>query len=1016
MSSRRIILCSPFSGSVVALDQLADAVLARRLLGDGAAVEILGATVFAPAAATIKAVDATLRRVDLVTADGLHLTLQVGSGPSVAPTSGLQFTVVAGETVQRGQPLATLDVDRLAGCLDSLAGAMLITAAPPDWRVVALVAASGLVEAGITPLLTVTLEPNARHPGEIELVAPVSGFLVPLEHVPDPVFAQRLVGDGVSIDPINGEVVAPAAGVVTLLHASRHALTLVTAEGLELLLHVGIDTVGLRGEGFETLVKQGDTVHVGQPLLRFCPDLVGQRAASLLTQLLVANVERIAALRPSVGRVQAGRDVVCTVQLTATAPALAPATASSAPGNAVQSAPVVLPNPTGLHARPAAAIASLAKRYTSQLTVIRLASDLRPEASANARSLVAVLGLGTHQGDRVAILAHGTDAAEAAEAMATFIGSGSGEEVNAPAPPPTEAPRPTSTSARADGCLHGVSASSGLAIGRIHHLRKAAITVIERGETPNAEQARLADALAAASADLAARAAKDTDLSRRQILTAHGGLLADPDLLAATATGIAAGKSAAFAWQAAIQHQVSVLEGLDNPVLRERATDLRDVGRLVLTRLTGTADGPADIPLGSIIVAEELAPSDTSHFNPTTVLGFCTTTGGATSHVAILARSLGIPAVCGIDSGVLALVDGTLVVLDGTTGLLNPAPDSDTLRQAESRRAEWVARQARDRSVAHRPATTRDGVRIEVAANVTNATEASLGVDHGADGVGLLRSEFLFDHRSTAPSEEEQAEAYAAVARALGPERPLVVRTLDVGGDKPLPYLPLPREENPFLGLRGLRVSLQRPDLFRTQLRAILRAAGLARLHIMFPMVTSLDELRAARAILEEERIALGVPPVQVGVMIEVPAAALLSHQLAREADFFSIGTNDLTQYVLAMDRGHPQLARQADALHPAVLSAIRMTCEGARAHGRWVGVCGGLAGDELAVPALIGLGVDELSVPVPAIPTIKAAVARCDRHHCTALANELLTLSSAAEVRARLNADAEHLTATRTV
>lgn len=323
--------------------------------------------------------------------------------------------------------------------------------------------------------------------------------------------------------------------------------------------------------------------------------------------------------------------------------------------------------------------------------------------------------------------------------------------------------------------------------------------------------------------------------------------------------------------------------------------------------------------------------------------------------------------------------------------------------QARERLSARSTRAQEEKVEASASAVTRDGQRIEVVANVRNAQEAQQAVAQGAEGVGLLRSEFLFEERATAPSEDEQAVAYQAVAQALGAQRTLVVRTLDVGGDKPLPYLILPREDNPFLGLRGVRVSLEQPEMFRTQLRAILRAAGQARLHIMFPMIATVEELRQAKAMLAQEQAATGAPAIPVGVMIEVPSAALMASQLAREADFFSIGSNDLTQYTLAMDRGHPKLASQADALHPAVLKMMAMACDGAREHGKWVGLCGALASEPMAVPLLIGLGVTELSVSVPAIAAIKALVRRLSLAECQVLAREVLAMSSAAEVRERL-------------
>jgi phosphocarrier protein FPr len=307
------------------------------------------------------------------------------------------------------------------------------------------------------------------------------------------------------------------------------------------------------------------------------------------------------------------------------------------------------------------------------------------------------------------------------------------------------------------------------------------------------------------------------------------------------------------------------------------------------------------------------------------------------------------------------------------------------------------------------PAVTLDGHRIKVVANIGGVADAEEVPTLGGEGVGLLRSEFLFLQRPNPPQEAEQEATYLAIAKILGPERDLVVRTLDVGGDKPLAYLPMPPEINPFLGVRGIRLNLLGTDLFRAQIRAVIKAAPYTRLHIMFPMVAGIQELRSAKAIVLEEKEALGVTePVQIGIMVEVPAAAVLAEGLAKEADFFSIGTNDLTQYTLAIDRGHPRLAAMADALHPGVLRLIENTVIGAHKSGKWVGICGGLAGEILAVPVLVGLGVDELSVSVSSIPSVKAAVRKHRLPDCRQLATEVLSMMTAAEVRERLTAYAQ--------
>jgi phosphoenolpyruvate-protein phosphotransferase len=461
------------------------------------------------------------------------------------------------------------------------------------------------------------------------------------------------------------------------------------------------------------------------------------------------------------------------------------------------------------------------------------------------------------------------------------------------------------------------------------------------------------------------------------------------------------GASAAYAWRQAYTQQVDRVLALRNELLAGRAADLRDVGRRVLHLLVGREGAPHDVPPDSIVVAEDLAPSDAASLDRTRVRGFCTTMGSATSHVAILARGLGIPAVAGIDPRVLDVPAGTRVVLDGDAGTLRAEPSAAEEAEIARRQAASARRRAAELAVAAEPAVTRDGHRVEIVANVGDVDEARRVPGVGGEGVGLLRTEFLFMERRTAPTEDEQATVYEAIARALGPERIVVIRTLDVGGDKPLPYLPMAAEANPFLGERGIRLLLGRPEIFSVQVRAILRASRAGKVAIMFPMISTIAEWRAAREVVERERIALDVPPLQVGIMIETPAAALIADRFAREADFFSIGTNDLTQYTLAMDRTNPGLAPQVDALHPSVLRLIERAVAGAHAHARWVGVCGGLAGDPQAVPVLVGLGVDELSASVPIVPAVKAQVRTLSLEACRATAQLALDAADGAEVRA---------------
>jgi phosphoenolpyruvate-protein phosphotransferase len=836
-----------------------------------------------------------------------------------------------------------------------------------------------------------------RASGRIQLVAPLSGHLLPIETVPDPVFAQKMVGGGVSLDPVSQSLVSPCDGTVTQIHSAGHAVTITTTEGVEVLMHIGLDTVMLKGHGFTPRVKTGETVARGDVLIDFDADYVATHARSLLTQIVVTNMGLVRDLQTHAGDVIAGQDPILDI-------AIERATdAGDDAGETIVSSPAILiPNPAGLHARPAALLANAAKQFGAD---IRLQ---RGEQWANAKSVVAIMGMEVGHGDRVVVVAQGSDAQEAIRVLAPMIESGLNDEVSASAPIPIAAPKPESVRRPDSGdpnVLNGVAASSGLAVGNIFQLRRQEMLVVENASDPREEQRRLKGAIAKAKNQLEALQAKlqeQSDAPKAAIFEAHEELLDDPDLHSIADSLIAKGKSAGFAWREAVETHARVLESLNKELFVARAGDLRDVGRRVVESLAGGELGTLpEVPPDTILIAEDLSPSDTASLDRSRVRGFCTTLGGATSHVAILARSLDIPAVAGIDPRVLHLPNGTPVILDGTKGTITLAPNEGEVKRIRERQQRQRACRAADLETAHGPATTIDGERIEVVANIGGPADAEQVIQLGGEGVGLLRSEFLFMNRVQAPTEDEQFEAYSTVARTLGPGRPLIIRTLDVGGDKPLPYLPIPREENPFLGERGIRVGLNRPDMLRAQLRAILRASAHGSVRIMFPMIATLAELREARKLLAEEQARLGVGPIEVGIMIEIPAAALMARQFAREVDFFSVGSNDLTQYTLAMDRGHPTLAPKIDALSPSVLQLIAMTTRAAETEGKWVGVCGGIAGDPQAVPLLIGLGVAELSVSVPTIPGIKAQIRTLEMTECKRLAQQALELESAAEVRA---------------
>jgi len=560
--------------------------------------------------------------------------------------------------------------------------------------------------------------------------------------------------------------------------------------------------------------------------------------------------------------------------------------------------------------------------------------------------------------------------------------------------------------------LRGIAASQGIAIGPAFRFRQVDLR-FERYtvEDPAAEWARLQAALETARqqlADVYARAEAESGARQAAIFQAQALMLEDPELLEMARTTIEGQHTnAEAALSDAAETYARMLEALDDEYLRARAADVRDVVTRVLRLLLGVAASPtAGLTTPSIILARDLTPSDTVLLDKSLVLGFCTAEGGATSHTAILARSLGLPAIVGAGPGILEIPDGATLVLDGSDGTLLVEPDEEVVARYRARQtvAATVVAQARLR--AHEPAVTQDGHRVEVVANIGNVEGAQAALEAGAEGVGLLRTEFLYLERTHLPDEEEQYHAYRAIVDVFG-DLPVILRTLDIGGDKELPYLDLPQEMNPFLGLRAIRLCLARPELFKPQLRAALRAGVERNLKVMFPMVATVAEVRAARAVLEECRAELraeGQPTageMEIGIMVEVPAAALMADHLAAEVDFFSIGTNDLSQYTLAADRTNAQVASLASGFHPAVLRLVRDVIAAAHARGRWVGLCGELAGEPLAIPILLGLGLDEFSMNPPAIPLAKQIIRALTLDTAREVAQAALELDSSEAVQA---------------
>ena len=652
-------------------------------------------------------------------------------------------------------------------------------------------------------------------------------------------------------------------------------------------------------------------------------------------------------------------------------------------------------NPHGLHARPAARFVQTASSFDARVTVRDVTNGRGP---ADASSLNAVAMLGATRGHTIEVGASGPQASAALEAIAALAARDFDDR---PEPSGPERVAPASVVPEAPGIVRGYPASAGIAIGPARRFRTPDLAIPEGTGSTEVELAALDAALDAVGDDIARQRALVAGRAvgdEAEIFDAHLLFLRDGALLSPTRRAIVdEGESAARAWHGVIERTAEAWDGLEDAYLRARAADLRSVGRQVLAHLLDVSVPHPVLEAPGVVIATDLSPADTVGLDPAVVLGIATAAGGPTSHAAVLARASGIPAVVGAGDALLRLAEGTPIVVDGTTGVIHVDPDASLLAELTGARDERAAALREAQTTALEPARTIDGTTIEVAANIGSPADAVRAVAAGADGVGLFRTEFLFMGRASMPDAREQEAAYRETAEAMG-GRPVVIRTLDAGADKPLPYLDQPPEPNPFLGVRGIRLGLERPDLLQTQLGAILRVAADHPLRVMFPMVATVDELRAANALLH--RAGERPPTLEVGVMIEVPSAALLADRLAEHADFFSIGTNDLTQYTMAADRGNVRVSALADAVHPAVLRSIKMTVDAADARGRWVGVCGELAGDPDATALLLGLGVRELSMGAPSIALVKRAVRAVDLSTARAVATDALSCATSAEVR----------------
>ena len=551
--------------------------------------------------------------------------------------------------------------------------------------------------------------------------------------------------------------------------------------------------------------------------------------------------------------------------------------------------------------------------------------------------------------------------------------------------------------------LQGIAASDGIAIAKVYTLTEPDLSFTKISvEDTDKEISRLEEALVVSTKEIELikeTALKNLGEEEAQVFEAHLMVLSDPELVGQVKDAITSQKvNAEHALKEVSDMFISIFAGMeDNPYMQERAADIRDVSKRILANLLGVKiPSPATIKDEVVVVAGDLTPSDTAQLNRKYVKAFVTDIGGRTSHSAIMARSLEIPAIVGTKEITSLAKDGDLIIIDGLSGDVFLNPSEDVVAEYRAKAEAFAAQQAEWEKLKDADTFTKDGHQVELAANIGTPKDLEGVIHNGAEGVGLYRTEFLYMDSHDMPTEEDQFEAYKAVLEGMN-GKPVVVRTMDIGGDKELPYLPLPHEMNPFLGYRAIRISLNEPEMFRTQLRALLRASVYGKLRIMFPMIATLNDFRGAKVLLLEEKaklVAEGVAvsdDIQVGIMIEIPAAAVLAHQFAKEVDFFSIGTNDLIQYTMAADRMNERVSYLYQPYNPSILTLIKHVIDSAHKEGKWAGMCGEMAGDQTAVPLLVGLGLDEFSMSASSVLKTRSLISKLTLEDMKALADKAI-------------------------
>ncbi|WP_428897889.1 phosphocarrier protein FPr/phosphocarrier protein [Parelusimicrobium proximum] len=830
----------------------------------------------------------------------------------------------------------------------------------------------------------------------VTVYSPLSGKVVPIEKVPDPAFAEKLLGDGMAVNPDGNIVYAPFDGRVKTLNKSLHAVV-VENSGIEILIHIGIETVGLKGEGFKAFIRQGAEIKKGDKLIEFDKNVIAAHNLRPEVVVVVAN-QGNATLDKTTDTDTTENKILFTVNRVEEDPGEQTAVFSSTEPEYI-SEEIEVMNPNGFHARPVSVITNIAAKYPFKIRLVKNGIGV------NAKNLVEIMGLNIKMGDKVRIAGYGPDSKGSVLEIVNAIKAGLNEDIVY-----KEMENPSDTTIDLDMSQKQILPVkviyTGKVMGKAFILKRHDEDFEENAKDPAEEKAKLERALSNIKKSIQSDIENSNTDEEKNILKAHASILLDSSITDAAFSDIAKGKTAAFSFNKAIEKSVEILNNTKNPLLMERVADLEDVKRRILEDILNRKVG-IEVPAGSILIAEDLLPSDVSKLS-TNVSGVVLAQGSATSHASIMLKNIGITSVFSAGKGIMKIAPGADIIVDATTQELYINPSEDTLKKYQTLLLKETEMQRTYFAEISAPSVTKDGVAIEVRGNIGSLSEAVKSYKNGADGVGLLRTEFLFMNRFSAPTEEEQTALYQGIVKEMKGGS-VIIRTLDIGGDKPLSYMTIPKEENPILGVRGVRAYQKNEEVIRTQLRAILRVKPLSLVRIMIPMVSFVEDFTYVKMMLDEEKRNLGITEhVDLGIMVETPSAALSAFDLGKVADFFSFGTNDLTQYVLAIDRGHKQLSVKAQSLHPAVLRLMNNAMQSLAMYNKPVGICGAIASEPLALPVLLGLGIRELAVVSGSIPEIKYFIRRLTMSKCKEIAQKALVLNGVKEVEEMIRQELE--------